>query len=123
MSALEAVSEAEERLRLAAVNGDIVGLDALLADDLVFVDFMGRVMDKAADLDLHRTGALRLTRLTFSDLRLRALDERTVHTVLRVDAEGTAQGAPFAAALRFSRLWQLTDAGWQAVAIHSSAIA
>lgn len=123
MSAIEAVREAEERLRIAALKGDVAGLDALLADDLVFVDFMGRVLDKAADIDLHRTGALKLSRLTFSDLSLRQIDERTVHTVLRVEAEGTAQGAPFAANLRFSRLWRLSDKGWQAMAIHSSAIA
>lgn len=123
MSAIEAVREAEERLRIAALNGDVAGLDALMTDDLVFVDVMGRVLDKQADLDLHRTGALKLSRLSFADLSLRQLDERTVHTLLRVEAEGTAQGAPLAASLRFTRLWRLTEAGWRVTAIHSSAIA
>lgn len=117
------IAAAEERLRLAALAGDVAALDALLADDLVFVDAAGRVLDKEADLDLHRSGALKLNRVAFSELAIRPLDAATVHTVLRVEAEGVAGGAPFAATLRFSRLWRRGPQGWQVAAIHSSAIA
>ncbi|MBS7545385.1 nuclear transport factor 2 family protein [Ancylobacter oerskovii] len=122
-AAVEEIAAAEESLRRAALAGDVAALDALLADDLVFVDAAGRILDKQADLDLHRTGALRLSRVDFSDLRIRLLDPHTAHTVLRADAAGVAGGAPFSAALRFSRLWRRTAPGWRVVAIHASAIA
>ena len=117
------IAAAEESLRRAALAGDVAALDALLADDLVFVDFTGRILGKQDDLDLHRTGAMKLHRVTFSELRIRLLDERTAHTVLRADAEGMAGGTPFSAALRFSRLWRRGERGWQVAAIHSCAIA
>lgn len=120
---LDEIAAAEERLRLAALAGDVAALDALLADDMVFVDMSGRILDKQADLDLHRTGTLRLHRVAFSDLRIHALDAQNVHTVLRADAEGVAGGVPFTATLRFSRVWRLTASGWRVAAIHSCAIA
>ncbi|MCB4770764.1 nuclear transport factor 2 family protein [Ancylobacter sp. Lp-2] len=122
-AAVEEIAAAEERLRRAALAGDVAALDALLADDLVFVNFVGHVLNKQDDLDLHRSGALKLSRTDFSELGIRLLDAHTAHTVLRVDAEGIAGGAPFTAALRFSRVWRRGAAGWQVMAIHSCAIA
>ncbi|GAB4071500.1 nuclear transport factor 2 family protein [Ancylobacter sonchi] len=122
-AAVEEIAAAEEHLRRAALAGDVAALDALLADDLVFVNFAGHVLDKQDDLDLHRSGALKLSRTDFSELSIRFLDAHTAHTVLRVDAEGVAGGVPFAAALRFSRVWRRGTPGWQVVAIHSCAIA
>jgi ketosteroid isomerase-like protein len=122
----------EARLRDAALAGDVAALDALLADDLIFTNQLGQVLDKEKDLDLHRNGALRLDSLAFSDYRLRRLDETHVLVTLKADATGHAGGAPFATTLRFTRVWQRQDDSrhgglhggiWQIIANHCSAVA
>lgn len=117
------VATAEARLRDAALAGDVSALDALLADDLVFIDSAGRLLTKPQDLDLHRTGTLKLTRLEFSDYRFLPLGADAMLVWLRVEAEGTAAGTPFAAALRFTRVWRREGAHWRIASIHATAIA
>jgi len=119
---LRDVEAAERRLREAALHGDVAALDALLADDLVFVDQTGQFLSKADDLDLHRTRALELTRLSFSDMRLRPFAPGVVQSILRADAEGRAAGTPFAAALRISRIWRREAGGWRVASAHSTFI-
>lgn len=118
----------EARLRDAALAGDVAALDALLADDLIFINQMGQVLSKDDDLALHRTGALRLDSLAFSDYRLRRLDETHVLATLQADATGRAAGEPFTTRLRFTRIWQRQDdsrhgGAWQIIANHCSAVA
>ncbi|TSJ60587.1 nuclear transport factor 2 family protein [Starkeya sp. 3C] len=119
---LAGVEAAERRLRDAALHGDVAALDALLADDLIFVDQTGRFLSKADDLELHRSGALTLDTLRFSDYRLRALAPGLVLAVLRADAAGRAAGEAFTVALRFSRLWRREPTGWRVASAHSTAI-
>ncbi|MCJ8144888.1 nuclear transport factor 2 family protein [Ancylobacter sp. A5.8] len=123
MSVPARIHEAEERLRVAVLSGDVAALDVLLADDVVFVDFMGVVGDKADNLGRHTSGMLRMKRLDFHDIEIRALDACTAHCHLRVEAEGNAHGARFSAAMRYTQLWRLGTKGWQLAAAHSSLIA
>ncbi len=98
----------------------------------IFTNQTGQVLNKQDDLDLHRTGALRLESLAFSDYRLRRLDETHVLVTLRAEAEGRAGGQPFTTALRFTRVWQRQDGSkdrdrqhggaWQIIANHCSAV-
>ncbi|MDQ0349868.1 nuclear transport factor 2 family protein [Ancylobacter vacuolatus] len=120
---LHSVAAAERLLCAAALAGDVAALDALLADDLVFVNQFGHVLSKQDDLDLHRTGAFALETLAFSDYRLSSIAPGVVRAVLRADASGTAGGAPFEAKLRFTRIWRREPAGWRVASIHSSVIA
>ena len=57
------IAELEGRLRDAMLASDVDVLDALLADDLTFVDATGRVWSKADDLNAHRHGIQRIERL------------------------------------------------------------
>ncbi|TCK23080.1 ketosteroid isomerase-like protein [Ancylobacter aquaticus] len=120
---LESVEAAERLLCEAALAGDVAALDALLADDLVFVNQFGHVLSKEDDLDLHRTGAFRLETLAFSAYRLSPIAPGVVLAVLRAEATGTAGGAPFEATLRFTRIWRQDPAGWRVASAHSTAIA
>ncbi|MBS9478220.1 nuclear transport factor 2 family protein [Ancylobacter radicis] len=120
--ALRAVEAGERRLRDAALAGDVAALDALLAEDLVFIDRAGQILGKQQDLDLHRSGALRLTRLEFSDYRFHELAEGVMLVWLRADAEGRSAGQPFVAALRFTRVWTRKGASWRIASMHASAI-
>jgi len=117
------IEDAERRLRAASLAGDVATLDALLADDLVFTTQQGVVLDKQADLELHRSGALKISELIFSDYRLESLADGLVLATLRADAQGLAGGQAFDAALRFTRVWRRDDDGWRIKTAHCSVIA
>lgn len=99
---------AEESLRQAMLRGDVAALDALISDDLVFVNHTGQVFDKEMDLSAHRSGVLRLTRLEVSEPIIRYLSAGAV-VIVGASVAGTHGGAPFEARLRYSRVWQWVD--------------
>ncbi|MBA2707894.1 MAG: nuclear transport factor 2 family protein [Gemmatimonadaceae bacterium] len=53
----------EAALRKAQLGGDVAALEQLVDDALVFTGPDGAVFGKADDLDAHREGWIRITRL------------------------------------------------------------
>ena len=117
------IEDAERRLRAASLAGDVAALDALLTDDLVFTNQVGHVLSKHDDLELHRSGAFKLSQLSFSDYRFENLADGLVLATLRADARGQTGGQAFEAALRFTRLWRRDNGAWRIKAAHCSFIA
>jgi ketosteroid isomerase-like protein len=110
----------EDRLRIAMLAADCDALDQLIAADLIFTDHMGRVLSKADDLDAHRSGLLKLDHLQPSEMKISATLQLAVVSV-RMKMTGTYDEGPFAADLRYTRVWRLSpSAGWEVLAGHSS---
>jgi hypothetical protein len=57
------IVELEARLRAAQLAADVVALDALIAEDLLFVGPDGRLATKSQDLEAHATDCLPRLRL------------------------------------------------------------
>jgi hypothetical protein len=117
-----AVQSAELALQRAQLAGDVVALDALLDEALVFTGPDGAIYGKHDDLNAHRTGAIQITQLEPSDERLQDFGSIFVVSV-RMEMRGLFQGAAFAGPFRYTRIWRATDNGWRVVAGHVSAIA
>ena len=103
----QAVAELEERLRQAMLTSDLDGLNAPIADDLLFTTQTGAVIGEAADLDAHRSGALRLTVLDPSDRHILTFETSAVVSVL-MEVEGTYGGEPFSGTYRYTRVCTAT---------------
>lgn len=65
---------AEAELRRAVLERDVDALGRLLADDVRFVGPDGSIVDKAKDLETHRSGAMRV-------VRYEPLEEPEVHSI------------------------------------------
>ncbi|CAN7199148.1 nuclear transport factor 2 family protein [Pseudoduganella sp. LjRoot289] len=116
------ISGVEERLRLAMLASDTEELDQLLADDLLFTNHMGQLWSKAADLAMHRSGALKFRAVDSSEMTLRGSSDVPV-TSTRILLDGSYEGAAFVADLRFTRVWRRAGNGaWQLAVAHSSAV-
>ncbi|SAK93687.1 cytochrome P450 [Caballeronia catudaia] len=100
----QGIRELEERLKKAMLASDVDALDALLADNLSFVDATGKVWTKADDLNGHRYGMQRIEKLDVEEQSVRVYGSFAV-TVTRVALSGTFAGAPFAGSLRYTRTW------------------
>ena len=116
------ISDAEAALREAMLASDVARLDALIADDLVFVDRAGAVHGKAADLAPHRAGQLVLDRIDLSDQRILSLPDGGACVSVRAALAGRYAGEPFAGTFRYMRVWVLRDGALRVQAAQCTAI-
>ena len=111
----------EAALRRAQLASDVAELDRLLDNELVFTGPDGALYSKADDLDAHRNGTVRITRLEASEERIQRFGDIAIVTV-RMDMSGSFKGAPFAGPFRYTRIWSARPDGWRIVGGHVSAI-
>ena len=111
----------ETELRRAMLGGDVAALDRLIDDALVFTMPTGTVVGKATDLDAHRTGRLRLTRLEPADQRVAHHGTAAVVSV-QMELAGTYDGVALGGLFRYTRVWIERPDGWRVVAGHVSPV-
>src|SRR5215510_7733663 len=86
----------EARLYAAMFASDIVELDALIADDLLFAGPTGELATKAMDLELHRTGGTKFQEFQPKELVIRVWSEQFALVSARIFLHGTYLGQEFA---------------------------
>jgi ketosteroid isomerase-like protein len=111
----------EAALRQAQLAGDVAALERLVDDALVFTGPDGAVYGKSDDLDAHRQGWVRITRLEPSEERIQRFGTVAVVSV-RMEMAGAFRGAPFAGPFRYTRVWREGPGGWRVVAGHVSPV-
>ena len=119
---IEALRAAERRLQTAQLASDVVALDALLDDRLVFTGPDGNLYSKADDLQVHRSGSQTMTRVEEEQVAV-LVDGRTGVSWFLGRLEGTMSGTPFATRVRYTRTWLHDDEhGWRLLAAHVRAV-
>ena len=103
------------------LKSDVQQLDALISDELIFTDHTGRLLDKATDLEAHRSGTLKIDSLESSEQHIKIYKDTAVVSVL-VNIGGSYATQPFKGNLRFTRVWMNRDHSWKVVAAHSVAV-
>lgn len=119
---LQTIENLEEKLRQAMLTSDVSVLDELIADDLVWTMHTGLVVNKQFDLDAHRSGIFRFTKLEIHDRQLHPYGDCVVVT-LKADLAGIYDGQAFSETYRFTRVWLKRHDRWQIVAGHVSQVA
>lgn len=108
------VRQLEEELRDAMLASDVVALDSLLADGLIFIGPTGNVFSKDDDLDLHRSGRQRLNKAEWRSVEV-VMHGSSAVTLVIANLAGTFDGAEFSGDFRYCRFWAKADAGWRVV--------
>lgn len=120
MNEAESLRQSEERLQRAQLTSDVDELDRLLHPGLTFVGPDGTLTGKGDDLEVHRTGAIRIDRSEPEDLVVRVNDGVGV-TVLTARLAGSYLGQEFDGRMRYTRTWAYGDgAGWRVVAAQAA---
>jgi hypothetical protein len=116
--------DAEQRLRLAMLDSDVEMLDKLLDSRLLFTNHMGQLISKHDDLAAHRSGLLRITSLSASDMHVRYSDNTAIVSA-HVTIAGTYDGRQTDGDFRFTRVWlfEPVSAAWKVIAAHSTRLA
>lgn len=115
------IRAAEERLWRAQLSGDVEALDDLIADDLLFTGLAGSLETKAGDLQQHRSGALKITKLEPLELHVRAIPGGAI-TSVKMDAAALIAGKHTSAILRYTRVWIVEDGRCQIAGGHMSVV-
>lgn len=112
---LNEVERYEDLLREAMLTSDVSMLDRLIADDLVFTAFTGHLATKADDLEMHRSGSIKIESLEVLGREVRLLPEVAV-VIAHVRISGFFNHEPAGGEFRFLRVWAMKPDGWQIVA-------
>ncbi|HEY9638959.1 MAG TPA: nuclear transport factor 2 family protein [Coleofasciculaceae cyanobacterium] len=115
------IATLEEKLRHAMLTSDVAVLDDLIADDLVWTMHTGLVVNKQFDLDAHRSGLFRFTKVDISDRQIHPYGDCVVVT-LKADLAGTHNHQAFSETYRFTRVWLQRHNRWQIIAGHVSQV-
>ncbi|GFE72254.1 nuclear transport factor 2 family protein [Chroococcus sp. FPU101] len=113
------IESLEEKLRQAMLTSDVSALDELIADDLVWTMHTGLVVNKQYDLDAHRSGIFKFTKLEIGDRQIHSYGDCIVVT-LKAEIAGTLNHQSFCETYRFTRIWVQRQNRWQIVAGHVS---
>lgn len=109
----------ERALQAAMLASDVEALDGLLHDELLAVGPDGRLVDKATDLDAHRSGVFEIAELVEEEARALVHGELALtFVVLRV--RGSVGGEDASGRLRYTRTWTRSGGDWQVIGAHIS---
>jgi ketosteroid isomerase-like protein len=112
----------EVELRDAQLSADVVTLERLIADDLLFTGPDGNLGTKAQDLAAHGSGAMRMREHEPEELRIRRIGADVAIAALRtrlvVDIGGTTVRGTF----RYTRIWAREDGAWRVAGGHVAAV-
>ena len=119
---IEQITLVEERLRQAMFASDCSALAELISPDLIFTNHLGQVCGKQEDLNMHRSGMLKLHTLDPSDVCVKTRGGLAVVSV-RMKVGGAFDAVVFQEDLRYTRVWALSERGsWEILAGHSSRV-
>ncbi|MGQ2982525.1 nuclear transport factor 2 family protein [Flavobacterium sp.] len=121
MQTREMVAVFEERLIKAMKESNILMLDALLAEDLIFTGHTGQMFTKADDLDAHRSGNVEIFEINPSEQVIIPMGNIAVVSVL-LEISGSFFGNTEVGFFRFTRVWKEIGEGMQVVAAHSTQV-
>lgn len=114
-SITEQIILAETRLLNAQKNSDVAELDRLLHDDLLFIAPNNEITSKNADLDMHRSGNLKVLASHAEEPLIKTQDDLAT-VVVDVHLRVEFFGQPFEGLYRYMRVWKATNKEWQIVA-------
>ena len=106
------IQQYEERLRVAMLLSDVAALDELIDDDLLFVGPGGGIHTKEDDLQLHRSGAPRMSQADWLAVEVRNHGAACI-TVLTAQLSGTFPAELFSGMFRYFRTWAEREGAWR----------
>lgn len=109
------IVNAENELLSAVKNADISVLERVLHDDLLFNLPDGQTITKEADLEVYRTGKMKIDLLVTSNQLINIIDDSAIVCV-SVLLKGTYDNSPLDGNYRYIRVWKQFDDGLKVIA-------
>jgi ketosteroid isomerase-like protein len=111
----------ERALQAAMLAGDVAELDRLLHPQLLAVGPDGQLMDKAGDLESHRSGVLQIAELQEEEVHVKVFGDTAV-TFVVLAYRAKIAGDDVSGRMRYTRTWARAGDPWRVVAAHISPV-
>ncbi len=111
----------EERLITAMKESNVLAIDALIADDIIFTNHTGQVFTKQDDLEAHRSGNIEIFDINAREQMITVNGDIAVVSVL-LEISGSFYGNTEVGFYRFTRIWKQVGNGMQVIAAHSTQV-
>lgn len=112
---VKTIVNAEIELLAAIKNADVLTLEKFLHDDLLFNLPDGQTVTKKFDLDLYRSGKMKIDVLDASDQIINIIDDTAIVGVT-VLLRGKYDDKPLDGIFRYSRVWKNFDENLKVIA-------
>jgi hypothetical protein len=103
----------------AEMDGDVAGLDALLADDFLSIGDQGVQLSKREWIGMHRD--FRYLAIETTEVDVRCYDKAAIVRCVQ-RSRATWRGEPMTLAVRLSQVWIQQSEAWRLVAIQFSTL-
>jgi len=111
----EQVLASENSILDAMKSSDVITLDKLLHEDLLFVIPDGTVITKEMDMSNWKSGTIKLTSLIRKEISIKIISDTAVST-MTLEIKGSFAGNDFEGEFRYMRVWKLFDKEWKVIA-------
>lgn len=115
---LSEILKLEEEIVQGIIESDVILLDQLLHEDLVFVNHLGMTVSKKEDLAPHYTGDLKVVSIQLSNRDIRFFGDTAIVTVSK-NIRGSYRSQEFESHVKFTRVWRQFDGQWKVIAASS----
>ena len=102
-------------------NADIKKLDALIHDDLIFVNHLGQVFTKQMDLDAYLSGSLIIKDIKVANTDIKEYSGCAIVNI-EIEMNGSYLKNNFNDKVRFVRTWKKIGDSWKIIAGCSSVL-
>jgi hypothetical protein len=109
------IINAEKELLSAIKNTDILVLERVLHDDLLFNLPDGQTITKEIDLNVYRSGKMKVHLLETSNQLINIIEDTAIVCV-SVLLKGTYDNTPIDGAFRYVRVWKQFEEGLKVIA-------
>jgi uncharacterized protein (TIGR02246 family) len=104
-------------------RGDAVGIERILADDYLYTDEKGKVLNKTEDLATYKNRESKIESSEISDQKVRVIGNNAAIETANFRVKGTnKEGKPFDNTYRYTTTWVWRGGRWQIAADHTSVI-
>jgi hypothetical protein len=111
----------EMEWRQAQISNNVSEIDRLLADDYLGISSNGTLETKADALSVERSGAVQITQLDLSDIKIRIYGDTAVVTS-KADVVGKSGNRDLSGHYRYTRVYNNRSGEWKIVSFEASRI-
>ncbi len=108
------IIKCEEELRQAMLNNDVVVLERLIHDDLVFIAPDGSPATKEIDINIYKNKIQKISILEPSEQLIKLFDDEAIVSV-KMNIEGNINDISISGVYRYIRFWKRIDNSWKII--------
>jgi ketosteroid isomerase-like protein len=113
----------EARIRAAQLRADLIALDDLISDDLLFTGPDGQLGTKTQDIEAYRSGTVKFVAHLPEELRIRRVSADVAISSLRAHLAVEVAGNLSHGTYRYTRVWARENGrAWRVVGGHVSLV-